>query len=99
MSCTQHLQLNCIAVTETWLPAAPPNQMLSIDGFTFHSSPRSLSYTSNNPALVALQGQEHGGVGMYIADNVACDIIKVPQVNLECLVFKCLTDYILVAII
>ena len=73
--------------------------MLSIDGFTFHSSPRSLSYTSNNPALVALQGQEHGGVGMYIADNVACDIIKGPQVNLECLVFNCLTDDILVAII
>ncbi|XP_061601162.1 uncharacterized protein LOC133463585 [Cololabis saira] len=98
-SCTQHLQLNCIAVTETWLPAETRLEAVNLEGFTFHSSPRSLSYNSNHPALIALQGQQHGGVGLYSADNLASNIIKMPTFNLECIVYDCLLYNILVAII
>ena len=41
-SCTQHLQLNCIAVTETWLPAAA-TEAVNIEGFTFHSRPHRIT--------------------------------------------------------
>ncbi|XP_058494640.1 uncharacterized protein LOC131465769 [Solea solea] len=98
-TCTQHLQLNCIAVTETWLPASPPAQTLNIDGYTFHSCPRSSSYSSNNLALIALQGQQHGGVGMYTSNSVAYERLQMPDVNLECLIFKFISYEILVAVI
>ncbi|XP_053179094.1 uncharacterized protein LOC128362380 [Scomber japonicus] len=97
-SCTQHLQLNCIAVTETWLPAAS-TEAVNIEGFTFHSSPRSLSYNSDHPALIALQGQQHGGVGLYSADNLASNIITMPPFNLECIVYNWLEYNLLVAVI
>ncbi len=41
---TEHLQPNCIAVTETWLPANISLETIHIDGYTFNSQPRSLSY-------------------------------------------------------
>lgn len=83
-SCTQHLQLNCIVVTETRLSAIPSAQTINVDGFSFHSCPWSLSYSSSNTALIALQGQQHGGVGMYTADN---------------LTYNCVTYNILIAVI
>ncbi|XP_034537729.1 uncharacterized protein LOC117811513 isoform X2 [Notolabrus celidotus] len=97
--CTQHLQPNCIAVTETWLPTDSVFENVKIDGYSFQNCPRSEAYTSNHPALVSLQAQQHGGVGMFSADNVAFDIIKVPHVNLECLVYKFVGFNILVAVI
>ncbi|XP_077378697.1 uncharacterized protein LOC144019426 isoform X12 [Festucalex cinctus] len=96
---TQHLQLNCIAVTETWLPDAFSLETVKIDGYSFHSAPRSLAYSGNNPTLVALQQQQHGGVGMYVEHNTEYHILKLPNVNLECLAYQCVTYNILVAII
>ncbi|XP_042269742.1 uncharacterized protein LOC121898666 isoform X1 [Thunnus maccoyii] len=97
--CTQQLQLNCIAVTETWLPAASSFEAVKIDGFTFHGCPRSLSYNSNIPALIELQGQQHGGVGFYSADNLEYNIIKATNVNLECFIYNYVTCNILIAVI
>ncbi len=65
VSCTQHLQLNCIAVTETWLTAQSSLESVQIDGYTFHSRPPGLCSSSSNPKLLELQGLEHGGVGLY----------------------------------
>ena len=86
VSCTQHLQLNCIAVTETWLTAQSPLNGVQISGYTFHSRPRSLCYSSCDPKLSQLQDLEHGGVGLYTLDDLDCDILQVPDLNLECLV-------------
>ncbi|XP_034553964.1 uncharacterized protein LOC117823040 isoform X1 [Notolabrus celidotus] len=97
--CTQHLQPNCIAVTETWLSTDSVVENVKIDGYSFLNSSRSESYTSDHPALVAVQAQQHGGVGMFSADNVAFDIIKVPHVNLECLVYKYVIVDLLVVVI
>ncbi|OON95214.1 MAG: hypothetical protein ATN36_08970 [Epulopiscium sp. Nele67-Bin005] len=88
-SCTRHLQLNCIAVTETWLLAGSSLESVQIDGFSFHSRPRSGSYCSSHPALVELQGQRHGGVGLFCRNGLVCDVIQAPNVNLECLVCAC----------
>ena len=46
-----------------------------------------------------LQGQQHGGVGLYSADNLAYNIIKVPHVNLECLIYNCVECSILISVI
>ncbi|XP_077364609.1 uncharacterized protein LOC144009028 isoform X1 [Festucalex cinctus] len=97
--CTQHLQLNCIAVIETWLPPVFSMEAVKLDGYNFHSAPRALAYNGNHPALVGLQHQQHGGVGMYIAHNMKYDILKLPNVNLECWAYKCATYNILVAVI
>ena len=97
--CTQHLQLNCIAVTETWLPATSSLDSVHISGYTFDSCPRSSSYSSKNPTLVALQDQQHGGVGMYSADSMTYNILKLPDANLECLVYDCVTYNIVIAVI
>ena len=98
-SCTQHLQLNCIAVTETWLTADSSLESVQIDGFSFHSHPRSLSYSSSNPALAELQGQQHGGVGLFCSNAVMFDVIQAPNVNLECLVCACDSFDMLLAVI
>ncbi len=98
-SCVQLLQPNCIAITETWLAVDSSLESIKIDGFEFHSCPRSVAYGGNNPALVQLQTQQHGGVGLYSADNMDYEIIKVPCANLECLVSKCTIYNILVAVI
>ncbi|XP_059198565.1 uncharacterized protein LOC131978809 [Centropristis striata] len=97
--CTQHLQLNCIAVTETWLPAVSSFETVNMDGYAYHNQPRNLSYSSSNPILIEIQGQQHGGVGLYSADNLACNVLPVPNVNLECLVYHCTTYSILIAVI
>ncbi|XP_073323364.1 uncharacterized protein [Pagrus major] len=97
--CTQHLQLNCIAVTETWLPAVSSFETVKMDGYVFHNQPRNLSYSSSNPILTEIQCQQHGGVGLYSADNLACNVLLVPNVNLECLVYHCTTYNILMAVI
>ena len=97
--CTQHLQPNCIAVTETWLPAVSSFDDINISGYTFASCSRSASYTSENPALVALQDQQHGGVGIYSANSIEFSILQVPDVNLECIVYNCLSHDILIAVI
>ncbi|XP_074521382.1 uncharacterized protein LOC141787083 [Halichoeres trimaculatus] len=99
LSCTQHLQPNCIAVTETWLSTDSVLENITFDGYSFHNCPRHVSYTSNHPALTALQAQQHGGVGIFSADNVAFHTIKVPNVNLECLVCNYVDLEILLAII
>ena len=97
--CTQHLQPNCIAVTETWHSADSSLDMVQIDGYSFHSCPRSVSYSSSLPVLKELQGQQHGGVGMYCTDNVAYEIINVPHVNMECLVYSFVSYNIVLVII
>ncbi|KAM7418505.1 hypothetical protein PAMA_015902 [Pampus argenteus] len=98
-SCTQHLQLNCIAVTETWLSANSSLEEVQISGYSFCSRPRSLSYDSSHPALLELQRQQHGGAGLYCRDGVVWDVIEAPNVNLECLVCACDSyDVVLVVI-
>ncbi|XP_029910642.1 uncharacterized protein LOC115361416 [Myripristis murdjan] len=99
VSCTQHLQLTCIAVTETWLTAQSSLDSVQIEGYTFHSRPRGLCYSSNNPKLLELKNLEHGGVGLYSVDNLDCDILQVPDLNLECLVCLCNKFNILLAVI
>jgi len=99
MLCTQQLQLNCIAVTETWLPHTYSFDSVNLNGYTFDNCPRSSSYSSNNPTLVALKDQQHGGVGMYCADSLTCNILKVPDVNLECLVYNFVTYNMVIAVI
>ncbi|KAK7878888.1 hypothetical protein WMY93_034234, partial [Mugilogobius chulae] len=44
VSCTQSLQPDCIAVTETWLTSESSLHTVDIKGYNFHSQPRSLSY-------------------------------------------------------
>ena len=80
--CIQHLQPNCIAVTETWLPAVSSFETVRMDGYAYHNQPRTLSYNSSDPILTEIQGQQHGGVGLYSADNLACNVLQVPNVNL-----------------
>ncbi|XP_029933202.1 uncharacterized protein LOC115377530, partial [Myripristis murdjan] len=99
VSCTQHLQLTCIAVTETWLTAQSSLDSVQIEGYTFHSRPRGLCYSSSNPKLLELKNLEHGGVGLYSVDNLDCDILQVPDLNLECLVCLCNKFNILLAVI
>ena len=70
-----------------------------MDGYAYHNQPRTLSYNSRDPILTEIQGQQHGGVGLYGADNLACNVLQVPNVNLECLVYHCTTYSILIAVI
>nr|XP_061819389.1 uncharacterized protein LOC133608199 [Nerophis lumbriciformis] len=86
VSCTQHLQPTCIAVTETWLSAQSSTDCVQIEGYTFHSRPRALCYSSNDVKLSEIRDLEHGGVGLYVVDNSDCEILQVPDLNLECLV-------------
>ncbi|XP_073681626.1 uncharacterized protein [Garra rufa] len=95
----QNLQPNCIAITETWLPDNISFETVKIDGYSFHSHPRSLGYTYSNPTLCAIKDQQHGGVGMYTTDNLAHNVVQVPNVNLECLVCNYTTYNILIAVI
>ncbi|XP_030019133.1 uncharacterized protein LOC115439438 [Sphaeramia orbicularis] len=99
VSCTQHLQPNCIAVTETWLSAQSSTDSVDIDGYIFHSRPRALCYSSSNPKLSELRDLEHGGVGLYTAGDLDCEILQVPDLNLECLVCLCTKLNILMAVI
>lgn len=96
---TQHLQADCIAVTETWLPADTLSESVHIDEYSFHNQPRSLSYHSNNPILTELQTQQHGGVGIYASNKLLFNFIQIPNVNLECVVCNCTTYDILTAVI
>uniref|UniRef100_A0A672GIF6 ATP-dependent DNA helicase n=2 Tax=Salarias fasciatus TaxID=181472 RepID=A0A672GIF6_SALFA len=86
VSCTQHLQPTCIAVTETWLTAHSSLDGVQIDGYSFHSRPRALCYSSSHPKLLELQALEHGGVGLYRPADSDCDILQAPDLDLECLV-------------
>ncbi|KAA0701445.1 ATP-dependent DNA helicase PIF1 [Triplophysa tibetana] len=99
VSYTLNLQPNCIAVTETWLPENIPLESVKINGYSFHSHPRSVSYSSSNPTLTEIQAQQHGGVGMYTSDGLAYDVVPVPNINLECLVCNYTTHNILIAVI
>ncbi|XP_042601481.1 uncharacterized protein LOC122140744 [Cyprinus carpio] len=96
---TDYLEPNCIAVTETWLPADISLETIHIDGYSFHSQPRSLSYSTSNPTLTELQAQQHGGVGMYTSNSLAYNVVQVPNVNLECLVCNYTAHNILIAVI
>ncbi|KAK0145353.1 ATP-dependent DNA helicase PIF1 [Merluccius polli] len=76
--CTQHLQLNCIAVTETWLPAVSSLETVKVDGYAFHNHPirvvpgrRSEIRFLKDFSGLTVQDQQHGGVGIYSADNLA----------------------------
>ncbi|XP_029934951.1 uncharacterized protein LOC115378676 [Myripristis murdjan] len=99
VSCTQHLQLTCIAVTETWLTAQSSLDGVQIEGYTFNNRPRGLCYSSSNPKLLELKNLEHGGVGLYSVGNLDCNILQVPDLNLECLVCLCNKFSILLAVI
>ncbi|XP_029901985.1 uncharacterized protein LOC115355355 [Myripristis murdjan] len=99
VSCTQHLQLTCIAVTETWLTAQSSLDGVQIEGYTFNNRPRGLCYSSSNPKLLELKNLEHGGVGLYSVGNLDCNILQVPDLNLECLVCLCNKFNILLAVI
>ena len=99
MSCTKHLQLNCIAVTETWLPEAFSSESVKIQGYSFQNQPRSSSYSSSNHTLANIQEQQHGGVGMYSLDSLPYEVITVPHLILECLVYNYTTSRILIAVI
>ncbi|XP_070407786.1 uncharacterized protein [Nothobranchius furzeri] len=96
--CTRHLQPSCIAVTETWLTTAC-SDTVKIDGYSFYNCPRHLSYTSNQAALAALQDQQRGGVGIYTAQGVAFELLKLQDVNLECLTYKFVSLNLLMAVI
>ncbi|XP_075334585.1 uncharacterized protein LOC142395729 [Odontesthes bonariensis] len=85
--CTQQWKPNCIAVTETWILELQADTV-KIDGYSFNNCPRRLSYDGTQPSLIGLQDQQHGGVGMYTADGVEYEILKPPQVNLECLIYN-----------
>uniref|UniRef100_A0AAX7UK93 ATP-dependent DNA helicase n=1 Tax=Astatotilapia calliptera TaxID=8154 RepID=A0AAX7UK93_ASTCA len=97
--CTQHLQPNCIAVTETWMSADSSLDTVKIDGYGFQHNPRSASYTRSNPTFIEIQSQQHGGVGMYTADSLTSEIIAIPDANLECLLCNYCTLNILIAVI
>ncbi|XP_061923815.1 uncharacterized protein LOC133663392 isoform X1 [Entelurus aequoreus] len=99
MSCTQHLQPTCIAVTETWLTAQSSTDCVQIQGYTFHSRPRALCYSSNDVKLAEIRDLQHGGVGLYVVDNSDCEILQVPDLNLECLVCLSTKENILMAVI
>lgn len=99
VSCTQHLQLNCIAVTETWLKVQSTSDCIDIDGYVFHSRPRSLCYNNKNIKLSEIRDLEHGGVGLYTLADLECQILQVPDLNLECLVCLCTKFNILMAVI
>ena len=86
VSCTKHLQFNCIAVTVTWLPEAFSSESVKIHGYSFQNQPRTLSYSHSNHTLANIQEQQHGGVGMYSIDSLPNEVIKVPHLSLECLV-------------
>ncbi|XP_029954136.1 uncharacterized protein LOC115393324 isoform X3 [Salarias fasciatus] len=86
VSCTQHLQPTCIAVTETWLTEQSSLDGVQIDGYSFHSRPRALCYSSSHPKLLELQALEHGGVGLYKLADSDCDILQARDLDLECLV-------------
>lgn len=98
-SCTQNFQPNCIAVTETWLSADTSLESVQIDSYSFHSCPRSLSYTSDEPVLLELQRQQHGGVGLYCSNSLVCEVFQASYVNLECLVCVCDSLDIVLAVI
>ncbi|XP_033847315.1 uncharacterized protein LOC117393232 [Periophthalmus magnuspinnatus] len=100
VSSTLHLQPDCIAVTETWLTSQSALHSVDIDGYSFHSRPRSLAYEhSKHPALTTLKSQHHGGVGMYCSHNTNCHFPDVPQFNLECLIYKNVNHQVLVAVV
>nr|XP_061838349.1 uncharacterized protein LOC133620798 isoform X2 [Nerophis lumbriciformis] len=99
VSCTQHLQPTCIAVTETWLSAQSSTDCVQIQGYTFHSRPRALCYSSNDVKLSEIRDLEHGGVGLYVVDNSDCEILQVPDLNLECLVCLFTKENLLMAVI
>ncbi|XP_078790066.1 uncharacterized protein LOC105353590 isoform X2 [Oryzias latipes] len=97
--CTQQLQPNCIAVTETWLTPSSALEAVQMDGFSFHSRPRGLSYSGTNPALVGLKSQQHGGVGIYCTDGGDYQILEKPDLNLECVVYRSLALNLVLAVV
>ncbi|XP_049319463.1 uncharacterized protein LOC125780983 [Astyanax mexicanus] len=82
----QSFSYPCIAVTETWLPANVSGDSTHIEGYQFHSAPRCLAYSSDNPLLKSIQQQQHGGVGMYCKDNTDYSILDISGVNIECII-------------
>lgn len=97
--CTQQLQPDCIAVTETWLSAESGLDGIEIVNYMFHSQPRSTAYSGQTAPFAALQTQQHGGVGIYCSNSIDGRILRVPGFNVECLVYHCTTYNILVAVI
>ena len=99
VSCTKQLQLNCIAVTETWLPEAFSSDSVKMHGYSFQNQARSSSYSSSKHTLANIQQQQHGGVGMYSLDSLPYEVIQVPHLSLECLVYNYTTSRIVIAVI
>ncbi|XP_043953976.1 uncharacterized protein LOC122820538 [Gambusia affinis] len=83
----EHWKPKCIAVTETWV-SSTHTDTVKIDGYSFTNRPRCLSYNTRHPELIALQDQQHGGVGIYCADDVEFQVLPQPELNLECLVHR-----------
>ncbi|XP_072320518.1 uncharacterized protein [Eucyclogobius newberryi] len=93
------LRPNCIAVVETWLTVDSSFQTSHIEGYNFHSRPRSLSYqSSGHLALTRLLGQQHGGVGMYCEENLNYEV-AVQDFCLECLANYFAEHKIIVAVV
>ncbi|XP_049339759.1 uncharacterized protein LOC125804686 [Astyanax mexicanus] len=82
----QPFNYNCIAVTETWLPANVSGDSTHIEGYQFHSAPRCLAYNSDNPLLKSIQQQKNGGVGIYCKHNIDYTILDISGVNVECMI-------------
>ncbi|XP_055017901.1 uncharacterized protein LOC129411312 [Boleophthalmus pectinirostris] len=98
--CMQPFHPHCVSVTETWLNLQSLEQTHNISGYSFHSQPRSLAYqSSHNPALVKLQTQQHGGVGMYCQDGHSYNTVSLQSSNLECLAKHFTEHDILIAVI
>lgn len=81
------------------LTAGSSLDKLNINGYSFCSYPRSLSYNNDNPAFIALQGQQHGGVHIYCADSIEYEMMKLPPANLECLLYNFATYNIIIVVI
>ncbi|CAJ1060221.1 uncharacterized protein LOC121898666 isoform X1 [Xyrichtys novacula] len=96
---TQHLQPECIAVTETWLHPGCSSETLKIANYSLHSCPRALAYDGQTAPFASLQAKEHGGVAMYCDGIMQFAIIKVPCFNVECLVYHCINLNIFLTVI
>lgn len=57
-----------------------------IQGYKFHSAPRCFAYSTDNPFFNSIQHQKHSGVGMYCKNNINCNILNIPNVNIESII-------------
>ncbi|XP_063048589.1 uncharacterized protein LOC134442280 [Engraulis encrasicolus] len=95
--CVERSLPNCVAVTETWLPETVSVQQVQIHGYEFHSSPRGLSYSSQNKDLCEMRTQQHGGVGWYIQCDQKYKMHTISDPNVECSISHFLDKNVIIA--